>query len=84
MASKLKAHALMPYYAQFHVQQWKCDKHNPFLWKHHPQLKLPTNHLHMVEVIVLTIHYPVGKKKKLEQQFKVYLPKETPALFLFC
>lgn len=38
----------------------------------------------MVEVTVLTIHWPIKKNKKLEHQFKVYLPKEMSALFLFC
>lgn len=45
LASKFKAHCLMLYYAGIQVQQWKYDVHNPFLWKHHPQLKLPANHL---------------------------------------
>lgn len=69
-----------------------ADVHSPLPRKHQPQLKLPADHLkvlhsfYMVKTTKLAIHCQIKKKKKilLEHQFKVYLPEEMSALFLFC
>lgn len=84
LASMFKVHCLILYFPQIQAQQWKYDLTTSFFWKHHPHLKLSASHL---QVCLYLLHGRGEKNLKnmtLKRQFKVYLPKETSALFLFC